>query len=299
MKLGILCENDSSPSVVRLVEIAKQRGHEVHVIDPLQCYMNITSHRPKIYYTGGEELNGFDAILPRMGGSSSSYGLAVLRQFEVMGTYVVNKSIAVSRARDKLHSLQLLARKGIGLPVTTFSNAPEATDHVLKMVGGAPVIIKLIEGSQGLGVVLAETHKAAESVIQAFQGLKANILVQEFIKESEGKDIRCFVIGDKVIASMMRTGAEGEFRSNVHRGGSVQNIKITPEERSTAVRAAKVMGLTVAGVDVLRSNHGPVVMEVNSSPGLQGIEKATGKDIATAVIVAIEKAVTSPAVELA
>lgn len=289
MKIGILSRQPKSYSTSRLVESAQEKGHEVHVIDPTLCYMNITAHRPKVFSEDLGELKGFDAMIPRIGASITFYGLAVLRQFEMMGVYSLNESVAIGRSRDKLRCLQLLARKGIGLPVTTFSRSPAATEHVLKMVGGAPVIVKLLEGTQGLGVVLAETEKAAESVIQAFQGLKANVLVQEFISESKGADIRCFVVGNKVVAAMMRQGAEGEFRSNVHRGGSVQKVKITPEERSIAVRATKVMGLNVAGVDILRSNHGPVIMEINSSPGLEGIEKASQKDIAGAIIEHIEK----------
>lgn len=289
MHIAILSREPNNYSTGRLVEAGETRGHKVDVIDPTKCYMNITSHRPKVFYKGGEELQGYDAIIPRLGTSTTFYGSSVLRQFEVMGVYSVNDSVAIVRARDKLRALQLLSRKGLGMPVTAFANSPHAIDHVLEMVGGPPVIIKLIEGTQGLGVVLAETKSAAESVIQAFQGLKANILVQEFIAESEGTDIRCFVVGDKVVGSMLRKGREGEFRSNVHRGGSAHAVKITPEERSTAVRAAKVMGLKVAGVDILRSNHGPLIMEVNSSPGLQGIEKATEKDIAGKIIAFIEK----------
>jgi ribosomal protein S6--L-glutamate ligase len=229
-------------------------------------------------------LEGFDAVIPRIGASITFYGTAVLRQFEMMGVWPLNESVAISRSRDKLRSLQLLARKGIGLPITGFAHSPDDVDDLIKMVNGAPLVIKLLEGTQGIGVVLAETKQAAESVIEAFMGLKANILVQEFIKEAGGADIRCFVIGDKVVATMMRKAKEGEFRSNLHRGGTAELIKITPEERSTAVRAANVMGLNVAGVDILRSNHGPVVMEVNSSPGLEGIERATGKDIAGMII---------------
>lgn len=289
MHIAILSREPNNYSTSRLVESGKARGHEIDIIDPTKCYMNITSNRPKIYYKGGEELKGYDAIIPRLGTSTTFYGSSVLRQFEVMGVYSVNDSVAIVRSRDKLRSLQLLSRKGLGMPVTAFANSPHAIDHVLEMVGGPPVIIKLIEGTQGLGVVLAETKSAAESVIQAFQGLKANILVQEFIAESEGTDIRCFVVGDKVVGSMLRKGREGEFRSNVHRGGSAHAIKITPEERSTAVRAARAMGLKVAGVDILRSNHGPLIMEVNSSPGLQGIEKATEKDLAGKIIAFIEK----------
>ena len=250
--------------------------------------MNITSHRPKVVFRG-EELEDFDAIIPRIGASVSFFGTAVVRQFEMMGVYSVNESVAISRSRDKLRASQLLARRGIGLPVTGFANSPGDTEDLIKIAGGARVVIKLLEGTQGVGVVLAETKKAAESVIEAFRGLKANFMVQEYIKEAGGADIRCFVIGDKVVAAMKRQGKEGEFRSNLHRGGSASLIKITPEERSTAVRSAKVMGLNVAGVDLLRSNHGPVVMEVNSSPGLEGIEKATGKDVAGLVIQFIEK----------
>ena len=213
----------------------------------------------------------------------------MLRQFEMMGTYPLNESVAITRSRDKLRSLQLLSRKGIGLPVSGFAHSPDDIEDLIKMVGGAPVVIKLLEGTQGIGVVLAETQKAAESVIEAFMGLKANILVQEFIKEAGGSDIRCLVIGEKVVAAMMRRAREGEFRSNLHRGGTAELIRITPEERSTAVRAAAAMGLNVAGVDILRSNHGPVIMEVNSSPGLEGIEKATGKDIASMIIDFIAK----------
>jgi len=288
MKIAILSRNPKLYSTKRLVEAIEQRGHEARVIDVLRCYMNITSHRPGIHYKG-EELAGFDAVIPRIGASVTFYGTAVLRQFEMMGTYPLNESVAITRARDKLRSLQLLSRKGIGLPVTGFAHAPDDTEDLIKMVGGAPLVIKLLEGTQGIGVVLAETQKAAESVIEAFMGLKANILVQEFIQEAGGADLRCFVIGDKVVATMKRQGKEGEFRSNLHRGGTATVVRITPEERSTAVRAAQTMGLNVAGVDLLRSNHGPVVMEVNSSPGLEGIEGATGKDIAGMMIQFIEK----------
>jgi ribosomal protein S6--L-glutamate ligase len=234
-------------------------------------------------------LTDFDAVIPRIGASVTFYGTAVLRQFEMMNVYPVNESVAISRSRDKLRALQLLSRKGLGLPVTGFAHRPDDVDDLIKMVGGAPLVIKLLEGTQGIGVVLAETKGAAESVIEAFMGMQANILVQEFIKEAGGADIRCFVIGDKVVAAMKRQGKEGEFRSNIHRGGTANLIRITPEERSTAVRAAKTMGLNVCGVDLLRSNHGPVVMEVNSSPGLQGIEGATGKDIAGMIIDFTEK----------
>ncbi len=288
MKIGILSRNKDLYSTDRLVVSAKERGHEVQVINPLRCYMNITSHKPSIHLMG-EPLEGFKAIIPRIGASVTFYGTAVVRQFEMMGVYCVNESVAISRSRDKLRSLQLLARKGIGLPVTGFAHATQYTQDLIDLAGGAPLVIKLLEGTQGVGVVLAETNNAAESVIQAFKGLKQNILVQEFIKEADAKDIRCFVVGGKVVAPMMRTGREGDFRSNIHRGGHAEKIKITPEERSTAVRAAKIMGLNVAGVDILRSNHGPVVMEVNSSPGLQGIENASGINVADTIIKFIEK----------
>jgi ribosomal protein S6--L-glutamate ligase len=288
MRIAILSRKKSLYSTRRLVEAGQQRGHEIQVIDTLRCYMNITSFRPEIHYNS-EVLTGFDAVIPRIGASITFYGTAVLRQFEMMGVYPLNESVAISRSRDKLRSLQLLSRKGIGLPVTGFANSPDDIEDLIKMVGGAPLVIKLLEGTQGIGVVLAETQKAAESVIEAFMGLKANILAQEYIKEAGGADIRCFVIGERVVAAMKRQAQAGEFRSNLHRGGMASLVKITPEERSTAVRAAKVMGLNVAGVDVLRSNHGPVVMEVNSSPGLEGIEAATGKDVAAMIVQFIER----------
>ena len=288
MKIAILSRKASLYSTRRLVEAAKERGHEARVIDTLRCYMNIAAHRPEIHYKG-EVLDGFDAVIPRIGASITFYGCAVLRQFEIMGVYPANESVAISRARDKLRSLQLLARKGIGLPVTGFAHSPDDVNDLIKMVGGAPLVIKLLEGTQGIGVVLAETQQAAESVIEAFMGLRANILVQEYIREAGGADIRCLVVGDKVVAAMKRQAKEGEIRSNLHRGGSASLIKISPEERSVAVRAARVMGLNIAGVDILRSNHGSVVMEVNSSPGLEGIEHATGKDVAGMIIDFIEK----------
>ncbi|HER35161.1 MAG: 30S ribosomal protein S6--L-glutamate ligase [Halothiobacillaceae bacterium] len=291
MKIAILSRNPKLYSTRRLIEAAQERGHEVRTLDVLRCYMNIASNNPEVHYKG-EELEEFDAVIPRIGASVTFYGTAVLRQFEMMGTFPLNESVAISRSRDKLRSLQLLSRKGIGLPVTGFAHRPDDVEDLIKMVGGAPLVIKLLEGTQGIGVVLAETKQAAESVIEAFMGTKTNILVQEYIKEAGGADIRCLVIGDKVVAAMKRQGREGEFRSNLHRGGSASLIRITPEERSTAVRAAKTMGLNVAGVDLLRSNHGAVVMEVNSSPGLEGIETATGKDIASMQIQFIEKRFT-------
>lgn len=288
MKIAILSRKSTLYSTRRLVEAAKRRGHEVRVIDPLRCYMNITSHRPLIHYKG-EVLEGYDAVIPRIGASITFYGAAVLRQFEMMGIFPLNESVAITRARDKLRSLQLLSRKGIGLPATGFAHSPDDSQDLIKMVGGAPLVIKLLEGTQGIGVVLAETNQAAASVIEAFWGLRANILVQEFIKEAEGADIRCFVIGNKVVAAMKRQAKEGEFRSNLHRGGSAVATTLSSEERATAVRAAKAIGLNVAGVDILRSNRGPLVMEVNSSPGLEGIEKVSKKDVAGMIVEFIEE----------
>jgi ribosomal protein S6--L-glutamate ligase len=288
MRFAILSTNGRLYSTRRLMEAGRERGHDMLLVNHKRCYMNITTHRPSIHYKG-KAIEGLDAVIPRIGASVSFYGTAVVRQFEMMGVYSLNESVAISRSRDKLRALQLLSRKGIGLPVTGFANSPDDTEDLLNFVGGAPVVIKLLEGTQGVGVVLGETKKSAESVIEAFRGLNANFMVQEFIEEAGGSDIRCFVIGEKVVAAMKRTGKEGDFRSNLHRGGSAELTRITPEERSTAVRSARIMGLNVAGVDLLRSNHGPVVMEVNSSPGLEGIEKATGKDIAGMVIQFIEK----------
>ena len=288
MRIAMMARNASLYSHRRLVEAAEARGHDIWVVDTLKVYMNITSHRPEIRY-GGEKLPNFDAVIPRIGASITFYGMAVLRQFEMMGVWPLNESVAIGRSRDKLRSLQLLSRAGIGLPVTGFAHNARDTEDLIKMVGGAPLVIKLLEGTQGVGVILGETHSAAKSTIEAFRGAKQNILVQEFIKEAKGVDIRCLVIGGKVVGSMMRRGAPDEFRSNLHRGGTAERIRITPEERSTAVRAAKILGLNVAGVDLLRSNHGPVVMEVNSSPGLEGIEKATNLDIAGMVIEFLER----------
>lgn len=287
MKLAILSRGKELYSTKRLLEAAEAQGHHVQIVDYLRCYMDITSNQPKVIYAG-EELH-VDAVIPRIGASYTYYGSAVVRQFESMKTLVINSSVAIVRSRDKLRSMQLLARDGVGLPVTSFAHSTKDIAGVMKIVGGAPVVVKLLEGTQGTGVVLAETTKAAESVIGAFRQLDANILVQEFIHEANGEDIRAFVVGDRVIATMMRKAAEGEFRSNLHRGGSAQKVKISPEERATAVKAAKTMGLQVAGVDMLRSSRGPVVMEVNSSPGLEGIEKYTGVDVAGKIIGYIEK----------
>lgn len=288
MKLALMCRNADLYSHKRIVAAAEKRDHEIDIIDHLRCYINITSHRPTVQYRG-EALPIYDAVIPRIGASVTFYGTAVLRQFEMMGVYPVNESVAISRSRDKLRSLQLLARKGIGLPVTVFAHRTSRAEEILDMIGGAPVVIKLLEGTQGIGVVLGETQKAAESIIQAFGGVNTNILVQEFIKEAGGEDIRCIVIGEKVVATMKRKGKEGDFRSNIHRGGTAEKVKITPQERATAVSAAKAMGLNFCGVDMLRSNHGPVVMEVNSSPGLEGVENATGIDVAGQLIEFIEK----------
>ena len=288
MKIAILSRNPKLYSTRRLVEACQKHNHEVQVYNTLKFYMDIASLRPGISYKG-QRINGVDAVIPRIGASITEYGLAVVRQFEMMGVFSLNESVAIGRSRDKLRSLQLLSRKGIGLPITAFANQAENTLDIIQLVGGAPLVIKLLEGTQGKGVVLAETNKAAESVIDAFRELRANFMVQEFIREAGGADIRCFVIDDKVVAAMKRQAKEGEFRSNLHRGGAASLMKITPEERSTAVRAAKIMGLNVAGVDILRSNHGPVVIEVNSSPGLEGIEKATGKDVASMIVSFMEK----------
>lgn len=291
MRIGIFSQNESLYSTRRLVEAAKARGHDVKVIDVLNCYMNITANKPTVHYMkrGVKEQLEFDAIIPRIGSSVTQYGTAVLRQFEVGGVYSINESIAITRSRDKLRAHQLLARKGVGMPITSYANSAEATEDLIDFVGGPPLVVKILESTHGQGVVLAETRKAAESLITAFRGLKANFLVQEFIKESAGTDIRAFVVGDKVIGAMQRSGVEGEYRSNLHRGGTAVKIKLRPEERKLAVRAAKVMGLDVAGVDIVRSGHGPLVLEVNSSPGLRGIEAATGIDIADAIIDYLEK----------
>ena len=288
MKIAMLAQNANLYSHQRLKEAAEARGHTLDIIPTLRCYMNIASGRPEIYYNG-EKLPVYDAVIPRIGASITHYGMAVLRQLEMQGVYPLNDSVAIGRSRDKLHSMQLLARDGIGLPVTTFAYDPKITEEVVRLAGGAPLVIKLLEGTQGVGVVLADSNRSAKSIIEAFRGADVNILVQEFIKESSGTDIRALVVGGEVVATMKRTGAEGDFRSNLHRGGNAVPIEISAEERSTAIRAAKAMGLNVCGVDMLRSNHGPVVMEVNSSPGLEGIENATRIDIASKIIETLEK----------
>ncbi len=293
MKIAILSRRPHLYSTKRLVEAAKARGHTVRVIDTLRCYMNITSHNPSIHYKG-ENLHGFDVVIPRIGASITFYGAAVLRQFEMMNVLTVNDSLAITRSRDKLRSMQLLSKRGIGLPTTGFADSPDDINDLTDMVGGPPLVIKLVEGTQGIGVVLAETKQAAKSVIEAFLGMEAHIMVQEYIKEASGMDIRCFVIGGKVVAAMKRQARAGEFRSNLHRGGKASLIKITAEERAMAIRAAKIMGLNIAGVDMLRSHRGPLIVEVNSSPGLEGVETATGKDIASLIIDFCEKHIKNP-----
>ena len=287
MNIGILSRNTNLYSTGRLKAAAEERGHNVRIVDYLRCYMNITSAKPKVLFRG-EDLT-FDAVIPRIGASHTFYGTAVVRQFETMGVYVLNESQGIDRSRDKLRSMQLLASAKVGLPVTSFAHSTQDIAGLLEIVGGTPVVVKLLEGTQGLGVVLAETKKAAESVITAFRQLDANILVQEFISESKGADIRAFVIGGRVVAAMRRQGAVGEFRSNLHRGGTAEAIKLGRAERATAVKAARVMGLNVAGVDLLQSDRGPVVLEVNSSPGLEGIEKTSEIDVAGRIIEFIEE----------
>ncbi len=283
LNIVILSRNEKLYSTRRLKEAALALGHSVQIVDYLQCYMNVREQRSPVHYKG-EVLAPPDAIIPRIGAKRTFYGTAILRQFETMGIYTINRSIAITRSRDKLRSLQLLARKGIALPTTGFAHAHGDIQDLMAIVGGPPFIIKLIEGTQGIGVVLVETEKTAESVLQAMLELRGNLIVQEYIQEANGSDIRCFVIGDKVVAAMKRQAKPGDFRSNVHRGGSAQEIKITKAERELAVSASKIMGLQLAGVDLLRSSRGPLVIEINSSPGLEGIEEATGKDIATMII---------------
>ncbi|HSJ83598.1 MAG TPA: 30S ribosomal protein S6--L-glutamate ligase [Acidimicrobiia bacterium] len=292
MKIAILSRSAGLYSTQRLKEAALERGHEVVIVDYLRCYMEISARNPKVLFRGDEVRP--DAVIPRIGATYTFYGAAVVLQFEMAGVFTLNDSQAISRSRDKLRSLQLLSRAGVGLPTTSFAHSTQDIDGLLEVVGGTPIVVKLLEGTQGLGVVLAETRKAAESVISAFRQLDANILVQEYIKEARGADIRAFVVGGKVVAAMKRQAAPGEFRSNLHRGGAAEAIKLTPGERATAVRAAKAMGLNVAGVDMLQSDSGPMVLEVNSSPGLEGIEVASGVDIADAIVEFIEDNADEP-----
>jgi ribosomal protein S6--L-glutamate ligase len=288
MKIAILSRNRRLYSTRRLIEAAQLRGHSVRVIDVLRCYINIRPGQPEIWYRG-RKLGQFDAVIPRVGASVTFYGTAVLRQFEMMGVYSVNESVAITRARDKLRALQLLSRKGIGMPRTGFAHSPDDTQSLIGLVGGAPMVIKLVEGTQGQGVVLAETDKAAESVIDAFRGLDAYFLVQNFVAEAGGTDLRCFVVGDKVVASIQRIARPGEFRANLHRGGRAVPVKITPQEREMALRAARIIGLNVAGVDLLRTEQGPMVLEVNASPGLEGVETACDIDVAGRIVDFIER----------
>ncbi|MCA9508828.1 MAG: 30S ribosomal protein S6--L-glutamate ligase [Myxococcales bacterium] len=289
MKIIILARNPKLYSHKRLVEAGTRRGHEIRILDTTRCYMNISQSENGIHYRGGEIITGVDAVIPRIGASITFYGTAVVRHFESQGIYCVNSSVAIARSRDKLRSMQLLAQKTIPLPTTGFANSPEDTEDLIKMVGGAPLIVKLLEGTQGKGIVLAETKNAAKSVINAFKHIRENILVQEYIKEANGTDLRCFVVGDKCVAAYQRVAMSGEFRANIHLGGSALPVKLSSEERKIALRAAHAMGLNVAGVDLIRSSRGPLVLEVNSSPGLEGIETATKKDVADAIIAYIEK----------
>jgi ribosomal protein S6--L-glutamate ligase len=289
MRIAILATNAELYSHQRLLNAGKEQGHEIHMINPLHCYMNVAASCPNVHYRGGEPLPHFDAVIPRIGASNTFYGTAVLRHFETMGIYTLNESIAISRSRDKFRALQLLARKGIPMPLTSFAQSPDDTEDLIRMVGGAPLVIKLLEGTQGKGVVLADSHQSAVSIINAFKEMHANILVQEFIQESHGTDIRCLVIGDKVVAAIKRQAKEGEFRANVHQGGKALKVKLSPKERAIAIASAKAMGLKVAGVDLIRSANGPLVLEINSSPGLEGIEKTTQINIAHKIIQYIEK----------
>ena len=289
LKIALLASDAELYSNQRILEAGEERGHEMEFLDIRQCYMKLDAKEPEVHYRGGRSLNDLDAVITRIRPSITFYGCALTRQFESMRVYTVNTSDSIAQSRDKLFSLQLMLKSGIEIPTTGFANSPMDTKDLIEMVGGAPLIVKLLEGTQGRGVVLAETRKAAESVINAFKALRANLLVQEFIKEANGKDLRCFVIDNKVVAAIQRTAAPGEFRANIHQGGSASVIKITPTERKLATTAAKILGLRFAGVDIIRSKNGPLLLEVNSSPGLEGIETATGKDIAGMMIASIEK----------
>lgn len=290
MKIAILSRNPNLYSTRRLVEAAEKHGHEAHVVDHLRCNIEIEQKGPSLFY-GSDYLEGFDAVIPRVGASVTFYGTAVVRQFEMMNVFSVNSSRGIVHSRDKLRCLQVLSKEGIGLPKTVFTNYSRNVEHVVESAGGAPVVLKLLEGTQGLGVVLAENQNAAQSVLEAFNGLKARVIVQEFIKEAKGADIRAFIVDGEVVGAMKRQGKEGEFRSNLHRGGSATILELTEEEKETAIKAAAAVGLGVAGVDLLQSARGPLVLEVNSSPGLEGIERATGVDIAGKIIAFIEKKV--------
>ncbi|HYG14368.1 MAG TPA: 30S ribosomal protein S6--L-glutamate ligase [Bacteroidia bacterium] len=283
MKIAILSRNAQSYSTRRLVEACKQRDYEVEVLDHLDCYVSLKKGEPTMYYHD-KEITGVDAVIPRIGSSVTFYGTAIVRQFEMMKVFAANGSIAITRSRDKLRSMQWLCKEGLGMPATVFAHHAENINNIIKLVGGTPVVIKLLEGTQGIGVMLAETKKAAKSILETFHGLDKRVLIQEFIKEAGGADIRALVVGGQVVGAMKRQAEDGEFRSNLHRGGTAVPIKLTKEERQTAVKAAKAMGLNIAGVDMLQSSRGTLVIEVNSSPGLEGIEKATGKDIAGKIV---------------
>ncbi|MEO9891937.1 30S ribosomal protein S6--L-glutamate ligase [Aurantibacter sp.] len=289
LKIALLASNPNLYSNKRIIEAAEARGHEIVFLNVELAYMKLDAQAPEIRYRGGNILAGFDAIIPRIKPSVTFYGCALIRQFDNLGAYCQNSAEAITQSRDKLFASQLFSKNDIHIPITGFAKSPMDTKDLIKMVNGAPLIIKLLESTQGKGVVLAETNKAAESVINAFKSVNTNILVQEFIKEANGQDIRCFVVNNKVVASMQRQAQKGEFRANIHQGGKASTIKITAEEKKLALKAAKVLNLAVAGVDIIRSNKGPLLLEVNSSPGLEGIENATGKDIANAMIMAIEK----------
>lgn len=289
MKILILSRNKDIYSTSRIAAAARARGHEVVIVDTLRCYMNVNSERPEVHYNEGIVLKDFDAIIPRIGASITFYGTAILRMLESSGTFTLNPSLAITRARDKLRSHQILSRKGIGMPITGFAHSPTQMNDLITMVGGAPLVIKLLEGTQGKGVILADTNKQAANIIEAFRDLDAYFLVQEFIKEAKGKDIRCFVVGDKVVASMERSAQVGDFRANIHQGGQAKQIKVTAAEKRMAIQAAKTLGLRVAGVDIVRSKRGPLILEVNASPGLKGIETSSGIDVATAIIEYTEK----------
>ena len=288
MKIGILSRNSNLYSTRRLVEACEDHGHDVEVVDHLKCTLVMEKNQPTVIYKN-RHLDHFDAVIPRIGASVTFYGSAVVRQFEMMKVFTAVESQALIRSRDKLRSLQILSRAGLGLPKTVFTNYTSNTDEILQAVGGAPVIIKLLEGTQGLGVVLAENKKAAVSVIEAFNGLRARVIVQEFIKEAGGADIRAFVVDGEVVGAMKRQAKEGEFRSNLHRGGTSSIVRLKRTEKSAAVNAAKKLGLGVAGVDMLQSSRGPLILEVNSSPGLEGIENATNLDIASKIIEYLER----------
>lgn len=291
LRIALLASNPELYSNKRIMEAGQERGHTMQFINIQHCYINVSSEEPEIHYRGGEILAPFDAVIPRIRPAITFYGCSVLRQFEATEAFCLNGSIGIGRSRDKLRSLQMLASKGIPMPVTSFAHSPQETSELIKMVGGAPLVVKLLQGTQGVGVVLAENEKAAESLINAFKSVKADILVQEFVKEADGKDIRCFVIDDKVVANMQRIAPKGDFRANIHRGGAAVEVKITAEERKIALQSAKIMGLKVAGVDIIRADSGPKVLEINSSPGLEGIESVSGMDIAGMMIESIEKSV--------